>query len=278
MAERFHWFSQRPTVREWFKLCDHSDAALTRDQKQRILEEIKRTNQAASLETPLYLRILSGIGAVLAGMLLLYALYLLGLFEDQPAQLGLTGVGLMLVALIFHRLGLARSGLSQDFAVQIGLTFLQAGKAAQVTAMVQYLDQWTEIGPLWLVTLSIGIVGGVSYMLFASSLERFLAALGFLIALWLAMVADGPDIPEALLFSGLILLHLLALAVFLRWAGWQWRLGALYDALLVFALYRRWAGCDLCGLGRVCFWLTHPDKFLVRSFLHLVRNGQHKFC
>lgn len=139
----------------------------------------------------------------------------------------------MAVAMLFYHTAANRAGLAQDFSMQLGLTLLQAGKIAVVSGLVQLFEPVLDVGWFWPIAMALGVVGTISFLLFPSSLERFLAAIAFLVAVWIAIIVDSPKTSEALGFSILILLHLLALSAFLKWSSWRRHLSALYDALLV---------------------------------------------
>lgn len=184
-------------------------------------------------ETPIYLRALTGIGAVISSVLLIFLLYLFGLFSLDELQLSIDGLVMMGFATVFHMSGRSMSGIGQDFLIQIALTLLQAGKLALITGLAIYSDEVFDWGMFWPVTAVLGIVGVLSFAMFPSSIERFVAAFSFLISLWVSLLADSPTKWEGGLFTGLVLLHIVIIAAFLKWGFLRRHLTALYDALLV---------------------------------------------
>lgn len=278
MSDLFQWTSNGRDARQWLAHIDTSHAPLSAEQKRTILDGLFRLHGQQRQETPLYLRALTGIGAIIAGFLIAYLLYLFGLFNSQPISLAMNGIGLMLAAMLLYRLGIAKTGLAQDFALQLALTLLQAGKLALVAGLVQYLEPLLNVGWIWPIVGALGLVGILSFVFFPSSLERFLAAMAFLVALWAAMVSDGLDTSGVMSFSGLILLHLLALGAFLRWSAWRQHLTSLYDALLVslcigvgiVATFVDWAAFVLpdavspaSGLSFNVFFYTSPTQIML---------------
>ena len=282
MSDLFQWTSKGSDAIQWLTHIDTTRPDLSAEKKQAIYNGLVRLHDQERQEAPLYLRALTGIGAIIAGFLIAYLLYLFGLFNSQPISLSMNGVGLMVAAMLLYRLGITKTGLGQDFSLQLALTLLQAGKVALVAGLVQYFEPLLNVGWIWPIVAALGFVGILSFLLFPSSLERFLAAMAFLVALWVAMVSDGPDTSGVMSFTSLILLHLLALAAFLRWSAWRRHLTSLYDALLVslcigvgiVATFVDWATVVLpngqspdVGVHFDAFFYTSPTQILLTMAL-----------
>ena len=202
--------------------------------------------------TPLYLKALSAIGAILTGLLLLLLLYLLGMFNLDPAVLMVNGLLLIGAAKLSHHGGLRKSGLLGEYLVQLGLTLLQAGKVAFISGWAfSIFDLFNDpTGSLWPITLGVWLVGGVTFVLFPSGLERFIAAFSALLASWWTLMHDVPALYQSPAFLGCVAAHLIILAACLRWGWIRRRFEALFSALLL----------SLCaGIGYIAAWLPMAE-------------------
>ncbi|SNY92010.1 protein of unknown function [Cohaesibacter sp. ES.047] len=232
IEEGYRWMLEAPKVPQWL---DHvrKDFSLTAEDAAAIKTEILAIEDRAHAEAPLYLRALSGIGAIVSGLLFLYLLYLFGLFKLNDASLIGNGLLLMLVAMGLYRSGIKKLGLAQDFMVQTALTLLQAGKVALISGLVQMTDTLFNLSWTWPVAAILGLVAILSFLLFPSSLERFVAGITFLMSFWICLLIDGPEGGRAFAFTALVAAHLLALAAFLAYPWVRKALTSLFDALIV---------------------------------------------
>ena len=184
-------------------------------------------------EAPVYLRALSAIGAVISGGLLLYLLYLFGLFDLNETSLSINGLVFIGVAALLHASGLRKTNLARDFYIQLALTLLQAGKVALVTGLAQIVHDTFGLDWFWTVSAILGLIMLLSFFAFPSSIERFVASFAFLVSLWICLLKDSPDDFELAGFNIMLVAHILALAAFLRWPLVRQKLTSLYDALLI---------------------------------------------
>ena len=230
--DQFKLLEEAPDVRSWLAFLSSRDQ-LSPDQQTRIEKEAVRINASRIEETPIYLRALSGIGAVISGFLFLFFLFLFGLFDFEPINLTVNGLILMGLATLLHWVGREQKGLGQDFLIQMALTLLQAGKITLVIGLAQQVHEAYDVGWFWPIAGILGFVAILSFVLFPSSLERFVAAGAFFVAVWASLLIDSPDKWIEVSFNALVIAHLLVLAAFLHWRALRVRLTSLYDAVLV---------------------------------------------
>ena len=141
-------------------------------------------------EAPVYLRALSAIGAVISGGLLLYLLYLFGLFDLSETSLSINGLLFIGVAALLHASGLRKTNLARDFYIQLALTLLQAGKVALVTGLAQIVHDTFGLDWFWTVSAILGLIMLLSFFAF-SFLNRALCRKLCLFGVALDLLAEG---------------------------------------------------------------------------------------
>ena len=253
MDSKVNWFPTGANASQWLDHMRKSGQLESSEQQAVIAREIRAETEKVLVEVPLYLRALSGIGAIISGSLLLYLLYLFGLFDEHWLSMSINGLVLMGVAALLHRSGTKARGLREDFLMQIALTLLQAGKVCLVFGLAHFAHNSLGLDWAWPVALILCAIAVISFLLFPSSLERFVAAFSALVAIWISMLVDGPERWQGAVFALLIACHLILVASFLRWSLWRSALTSLYDAILV----------SLClGIG------------IIASFVNLASVGE----
>ncbi|WP_319530901.1 DUF4401 domain-containing protein [uncultured Cohaesibacter sp.] len=231
-SESYRLIKDAPRVPAWLDFARRTDGLTPRDESA-IRDEILAIKDRETTESPLYLRALSGIGAIVSGLLLLYLLYLFGLFKLGDINLIINGLVLMVVSTLLYRSGMGKTGIGQDYLVQTALTLLQAGKVSLITGLAQMIDTLFDLSWAWPMAAILGIVAILSFLLFPSSIERFVSAITFLLSLWICLLIDGPENGRAFAFTVLVAAHLIALASFLVFPGVRRVLTSFFDALIV---------------------------------------------
>ena len=226
---------QQQSVLDWLSFLgrDEADQGQWLTRLKALVPAFLDIEAEKNKEVPLYLRALTGIGAIISGLLLLYLLYLFDLFDLSDSRLAISGSLFILLAAWIYRKGLKYTALRQDFLIQLALTLLQAGKVALVVGLGHNLHEWLGYIKVWPVTLVLILIAIASFLLFHSALERFFAAMAPLISMWVALLYDLPDGAQPLAFNMLLLVHCLAIAAMLHWAGLRQRLTVLFDAVLL---------------------------------------------
>ena len=228
----YRFLMEAPGVSQWVSFLQMR--GLVRDEELAdISRDILVIKTRENKEAPVYLRALSAIGAVISGFLLLYLLYLFGLFDLSETSLSINGLLFIGLAALLHASGLRKTNLARDFYIQLALTLLQAGKVALVTGLAQIVHDTFGLDWFWTVSAILGLIMLLSFFAFPSSIERFVASFAFLVSLWICLLKDSPDDFELAGFNIMLVAHILALAAFLRWPLARQKLTSLYDALLI---------------------------------------------
>nr|WP_321483874.1 DUF4401 domain-containing protein [uncultured Cohaesibacter sp.] len=228
----YRFLMEAPGVSQWISFLQ--TRGLVRDEELAdISRDILVIKTRENKEAPVYLRALSAIGAVISGFLLLYLLYLFGLFDLNETSLSINGLLFIGLAALLHARGLRKTNLARDFYIQLALTLLQAGKVALVTGLAQIVHDTFGLDWFWTVSAILGLIMLLSFFAFPSSIERFVASFAFLVSLWICLLKDSPDDFELAGFNIMLVAHILALAAFLRWPLVRQKLTSLYDALLI---------------------------------------------
>nr|WP_320143311.1 DUF4401 domain-containing protein [uncultured Cohaesibacter sp.] len=228
----YRFLMEAPGVSQWVSFLQ--TRGLVRDEELAdISRDILVIKTRENKEAPVYLRALSAIGAVISGFLLLYLLYLFGLFDLSETSLSINGLLFIGLAALLHARGLRKTNLARDFYIQLALTLLQAGKVALVTGLAQIVHDTFGLDWFWTVSAILGLIMLLSFFAFPSSIERFVASFAFLVSLWICLLKDSPDDFELAGFNIMLVAHILALAAFLRWPLVRQKLTSLYDALLI---------------------------------------------
>lgn len=228
----YRFLMEAPGMSQWVSFLQ--TRGLVRDEELAdISRDILVIKTRENKEAPVYLRALSAIGAVISGFLLLYLLYLFGLFDLSETNLSINGLLFIGLAALLHARGLRKTNLARDFYIQLALTLLQAGKVALVTGLAQIVHDTFGLDWFWTVSAILGLIMLLSFFAFPSSIERFVASFAFLVSLWICLLKDSPDDFELAGFNIMLVAHILALAAFLRWPLVRQKLTSLYDALLI---------------------------------------------
>ncbi|WP_119306866.1 DUF4401 domain-containing protein [Cohaesibacter haloalkalitolerans] len=228
----FRFLMEAPGVLDWLKHLRDSQR-IDAHRLDAIARDILVIKTSRTEEAPVYLRALSAIGAIISGFLFLYLLYLFGLFDLSMVNLSVNGLVFIGLASLLYRLGMKKTSLSGDFYIQLALTFLQVGKFALVAGLGQIVHDIFELNWFWTISAILGLVMVISFVVFPSSIERFVAAFVFLASLWVSLLADSPRNLELIGFDLLLVAHILALAALLRWPLLRQSLTSFYDALLL---------------------------------------------
>ncbi|MCT4656904.1 MAG: DUF4401 domain-containing protein [Cohaesibacter sp.] len=212
-----------------------------------ISNEQAKQQKLQDLESPLYLRLLVGIGAVLASLFFLAALFIAGIWTDEPAFLGIMGLIGMGAAIALYRNSRQsdpQSGdkprpehvpqsLRQVFFDQVSLTLMVAAKCLIVVAVAIQLGWSSFFDQRWLIPSVLALLTASSYHLYPLPLERLMGCLATLISLWVVLFETLPASQQIWAFHGFVLLHCLGCAFYLeKEADWQQHSG-LFDSLLL---------------------------------------------
>ena len=144
-------------------------------------------------EVPVYLRILTLIGAVIAGFFFLFLAFSGILDED-----GFLILGLVFVAAAYGLLVAAKKSnpILQVFFITCSFTILAVGKILFVIGFVEMFDDLFSTrsrGEIWAATLGIGLATVLTYKLFPFVLDRFISSCSFL-GFFIAAVIALPDL------------------------------------------------------------------------------------
>jgi len=149
-------------------------------------------------EVPIYLRILSLIGAVIAtGFFFLFLAFIGGIDEDT-----LLILGLVFVAAAYGLLIVAKKSnpILHVFVTTCSFTILAVGKIMFVIGFVEMLDDLFSLssrGEIWAATLGVGLATVLTYKLFPFVLDRFISScylLGYFIGSVIALLDSDSDL------------------------------------------------------------------------------------
>lgn len=169
---------------------------------------LKRQGEA---EAPLYIRILTGIGAALAAVFFIAFLYGTGVIEfDNASSLVPTGLVLIAAAVGLHRLSGTGESVTGSFLLQMSFAAMASGKFLAVIGFDAF-----HHSPMS-VPLAILVVSTATYHLYPLSLDRFLSSFMFLLSILVNVVfGDETTMPREPLFNGFFVLQLAGAAVLL---------------------------------------------------------------
>ena len=170
---------------------------------------LKRQGEA---ETPLYVRVLTGIGAALAAGFFIAFLYGAGVIEfDNAASLLPTGLVLIAAAVGLHRMSGTGESVAGRFLLQMSFAAMASGKFLSVIGFDAF-----HHSPMS-VPLAILVVSAATYHLYPLSLDRFLSSFMFLLSILVNVVfGDETTLPREPLFNGFFVLQLAGAAVLLN--------------------------------------------------------------
>ena len=145
-------------------------------------------------EVPIYLRILTLIGAVIATGFFFLFLAFSGILDED----GFLILGLVFVAAAYGLLVAAKKSnpILQVFFITCSFTILAVGKILFVIGFVEMFDNLfssTLRGAIWAATLGIGLATVLTYKLFPFVLDRFISSCSFL-GFFIAAVIALPDL------------------------------------------------------------------------------------
>lgn len=169
---------------------------------------LRRQDEA---EPPLYIRILTGIGAaVAAGFFIAFLSGAAVIDFDNAESLMSTGLVLIAAAVGLHRLSGAGKSVGGSFLLQVSFAAMASGKFLAVIGFNAFHDSPMS------VPLAILVVSAATYHLYPLSLDRFLSSFMFLLSILVNVVfGDETTLPREPLFNGFFMLQLTGAAVLL---------------------------------------------------------------
>jgi hypothetical protein len=150
-------------------------------------------------EVPIYLRILTLIGAVIAtGFFFLFLVFIGGIDEDT-----LLILGLVFVAAAYGLLIVAKKSnpILHVFVTTCSFTILAVGKIMFVIGFVEMFDDLFSLssrGVIWAATLGVGLATVLTYKLFPFVLDRFISSCYFL-GFFIGAVIALPDLDSSVM-------------------------------------------------------------------------------
>ena len=144
-------------------------------------------------EVPIYLRILTLIGALIASGFFFLFLAISGILDED----GFLILGLVFVAAAYGLLVTAKKSnpILQVFFITCSFTLLAVGKILFVIGFVDMFDDFFSLssrGVIWAATLGVGLATVLTYKLFPFVLDRFISSCSFL-GFFIATVITLPD-------------------------------------------------------------------------------------
>ena len=144
-------------------------------------------------EVPIYLRILTLIGALIASGFFFLFLAISGILDED----GFLILGLVFVAAAYGLLVAAKKSnpILQVFFITCSFTLLAVGKILFVIGFVVMFDDLFSLsqrGQIWAATLGVGLATVLTYKLFPFVLDRFISSCSFL-GFFIATVITLPD-------------------------------------------------------------------------------------
>lgn len=150
-------------------------------------------------EVPVYLRILTLIGTLIATGFFILFLYFSEILDED----GFLILGLVFVAAAYRLLVAAKKSnpILQVFFITCSFTILAVGKIVFVIGFVEMFDdlfstRWR--GVIWSAILAIGLATVLTYKLFSFVLDRFISSCSFL-RFFIAAVIALPDLDSDLM-------------------------------------------------------------------------------
>jgi len=175
-------------------------------------------------EVPVYLRILTLIGALIASGFFFLFLAISGILDED----GFLILGLVFVAAAYGLLIAAKKSnpILHVFFITCSFTLLAVGKIMFVIGFVEMSDDLFSLssrGEIWAATLGVGLATVLTYKLFPFVLDRFISSCSFL-GCFIATVIALPDLDSSvmpvvgawimnffflayMIFAGFLLLH-----------------------------------------------------------------------
>ncbi len=210
-------------------------------------------------EVPVYLRILTLIGALIASGFFFLFLAISGILDED----GFLILGLVFVAAAYGLLVAAKKSnpILHVFVTTCSFTLLAVGKILFVIGFVEMFDDLFSLsqrGEIWAATLGVGLATVLTYKLFPFVLDRFISSCSFLGFFIFATVIALPDSDSDLMpVVTAWIMNFLFLA-YMIYAGFlllQEKVKKLYDPV-AYALI-----CTLLGLAVMHSALMSYPKF-----------------
>jgi len=150
-------------------------------------------------EVPVYLRILTLIGALIASGFFFLFLAISGILDED----GFLILGLVFVAAAYGLLVAAKKSnpILQVFFITCSFTILAVGKILFVIGFVEMFDDLFSTrsrGVIWAATLGVGLATVLTYKLFPFVLDRFISSCSFL-GFFIGAVIALPDLDSSVM-------------------------------------------------------------------------------
>ena len=209
-------------------------------------------------EVPIYLRILTLIGAVIATGFFFLFLAITGILDEDTLLI----LGLVFVAAAYGLLIAVKKSnpILYVFVITCSFTLLAVGKILFVIGFVEMFDDLFSLkseGEIWAATLGIGLATVLTYKLFPFVLDRFISSyffLGYFIGAVIALLDSDSDLmPVAI--AWIINFFFLAYMIYAGCLLLHDKIKKLYDPV-AYALI-----CSLLGLAVMQSGLMNVPKF-----------------
>ena len=209
-------------------------------------------------EVPIYLRILTLIGALIASGFFFLFLAISGILDED----GFLILGLVFVAAAYGLLVAAKKSnpILQVFFITCSFTLLAVGKILFVIGFVEMFDDLFSLssrGVIWAATLGVGLATVLTYKLFPFVLDRFISScffLGFFIATVIALPDSDSDLMPVVT-AWIMNFFFLAYMIYAGFLLLHEKIKKLYDPV-AYALI-----CTLLGLAVMQSALMNVPKF-----------------
>ena len=150
-------------------------------------------------KVPIYLRILTLIGAVIATGFFFLFLAIYGILDEDTLLI----LGLVFVAAAYGLLIVAKKSnpILHVFVTTCSFTILAVGKIMFVIGFVEIFDDWFSLssrGEIWPATLGVGLATVLTYKLFPFVLDRFISSCYFL-GFFIGAVIALPDLDSSVM-------------------------------------------------------------------------------
>ena len=150
-------------------------------------------------EVPIYLRILTLIGAVIATGFFFLFLAITGIIDEDTLLI----LGLVFVAAAYGLLIAAKKSnpILHVFVTTCSFTLLAVGKIMFVIGFVEMFDDLFSLsqrGEIWAATLGVGLATVLTYKLFPFVLDRFISSCSFL-GFFIGAVIALPDLDSSVM-------------------------------------------------------------------------------
>ena len=191
-------------------LKELNEKQLITDDKLEQLSEVIISNQSEQ-ELPIYQKVLLGIGAFIASILLLLFLAIADIFTKNSMNCIILGSVFIGGALGFYRLSFQKKDnyVANSFFMQFSFASMMIGKIIFTAGITLLFDSDSE----WAITLALLLVTVATYHIYKVSIDRFVSSLATLISI-LVSIASNFDNSE-LLINGLFLFQFIGSAFML---------------------------------------------------------------